>query len=140
MAVSDKITQVSTEQRNLYSDFLTNLNPHPNTKRIVIASDAEAVKRSIRNLILTNKYERLYNPRFGGNIRKYLFEPASAILANTIKDDIKEVIKNYEKRARVEDVIVSAFPDDSAYSITIIFSIRNVAQPIRLDLTLYRVR
>jgi phage baseplate assembly protein W len=139
MAIADNIGKNGV-QKNLYSDFLNNLNPHPNTKSLVVSKNTESVRRAIRNLILTNKYERPYNPKFGGNIRKYLFEQATPQTAFSIKEDIKQIVKNYEPRARVEDVIVSAFPDDNAYAITIIFSVRNETNPVRLDLTLYRVR
>jgi len=139
MARRDYFTETD-KQRNVYSDFLTDMNAHPQKKNIVVSKNEEAVKRAIRNLILTNKYERLYQPRFGGNIRKYLFEPASPQLAKAIETDIRMTIENFEPRARVEDVVVSAYPDDNAYSVRIVFSTRTLQAPTTLDLTLYRVR
>jgi len=139
MARRDYFTETN-KQRDVYSDFLTNLNAHPEKRNIVLSKNEEAVKRAIRNLILTNKYERFYNPRFGGNIRKHLFETASPQLAKAIESDIRQTIKDYEPRARVEDVVVSAYPDDNAYSVRIVFSTKNLQKPTALDLTLYRVR
>jgi len=139
MARADTYTQ-SDLTKDLYSDFMNDLTPHPNTNSIVLLKNVNAVSRSIKNLILTNKYERPYNPKIGSNIRAFLFEPADAITANSMRTEIELLISKYEPRAMIEDVIVNASQDENSYEVSIIYSIKNVAEPIRLDLTLYRVR
>lgn len=124
----------------LYSDFDHTFLPHPFTSQISRVVDVDAVKQSLRNLILTNKYERLRNPDFGGNIRRYLFEPYMPTTAIEIKQEIEDMIDRFEKRVRVIEVDVQDDIERNAISITIIFGIRQATENQRLDLTLYRVR
>ena len=127
-------------KQDIYSDFLTNFDVQPNTAQLVRNTNENAVKNALRNLIMTNKYERPHRPDYGGNIRNYLFEPLTPQTVDAMREDIKLTIQNYEKRVNVIDVIVSPYPDDSAVAITIVFSIRTNPNPVELELTLYRVR
>lgn len=103
-------------------------------------SNEDAVKRSVRNLILTDPGERFFKPKLGAGIRASLFENISRDTEWIIKENITDTIKNYEKRANLITVSVKALPDQNAYSATIIFSINNNVNPITLDLILRRVR
>jgi phage baseplate assembly protein W len=135
----DKFTAV-TAQSQIYSDLFTNLDVHPDNHDLVIKKNENAVKTAIRNLILTNKYERPFAPTIGGNIRNFLFEPITPVTQQNLKDEIISIITNYERRANLIDVVVSPNVDENAYEITIIFSIINIGTPITLNTFLYRVR
>jgi phage baseplate assembly protein W len=113
---------------------------HPNKQDLVLHTNEDAVKRSIRNIILTDRGERMFNPLIGSNIRSLLFENFSPQTASLLRDFIKSAIENFEPRATVIDVYVQALPDESAYAATIVFSVINKTEPVTLELLLNRVR
>lgn len=124
----------------LYSDFLTDLNPHPEMGDVVRFTNENAVKRSIRNLILTNRYERPFQPEIGSDINKILFEPMNTTTGSVLRQYIKSTIENYEPRCQLIDVMVVAYEERNVYVVTIIFATINKEEPTRLELSLYRVR
>lgn len=103
-------------------------------------SDEQSVKESIKNLIMTNRGERLFQPEVGCDIRSLLFDnftPDRLIIA---KELIKTTLNNYEPRAGVIGIDVISGIDDNSISITITFNIINREEPVVLTLTLDRVR
>lgn len=124
----------------VYSDFFTNLNVHPNKLDLVLHTNEDAVKRSIRNIILTNRGERFFNPVLGSSVRALLFENFTPQTAGLLKDYITTTIENFEPRARLREVYVQALPDESAYAATIVFNVINKSEPITLELLLNRIR
>lgn len=124
----------------LYSDLTTNFNIHPVKGDLVLLKDSDAVKRSIRNLILTDPYERFFNPTVGSGINASLFENMGRDTETILRIKITETIENFEPRANLLNVTVKALPDENAYSVTIVFSVINNIQPIQLDFILRRVR
>lgn len=124
----------------LNADLYTNFNKHPETGFLVRNLDANAVKTAIRNLLLTNKGERLFQPDIGSNIRKVLFEDISTTTSNMLKTYIEDAIKQHEPRVNVLDIIIAADDIQNAYRVSIIFEIINNTVPQTLNLTLYRVR
>ncbi len=139
MAQKDEYNNTNPKEE-LYSDFLTDFNVHPATGQVLRFVDEFAIKRSIRNLLLTNKYERLFQPSIGSNITRVLFEPVSTPTATLLKQYITETIDTYEKRCKLIEVIVTPSPDQNLYSVTIVFAIINKQDPITVNITLYRVR
>lgn len=136
---SQTITQ-SSRVETVYSDFTTSFDIHPTKLDLVTTTNEEAVKRSIRNLLLTDRGERLFNPILGSDIRSLLFENFSPQTESSLRDYIETTINNYEPRANLIDVIVSAFPEANAYSVTVVFSVINKSEPIVLDILLNRIR
>lgn len=124
----------------IYSDFMTNFNAHPNTGKLVTKTDVEAARRSLRNLILTNRGERFYKPTLGSNINSLLFEPATDIVTNQIKSLIQECIETYEKRIFLEKIDVNPIDEGTTYNIDIYFSIINNANVYNLNIKLDRLR
>ena len=102
--------------------------------------DTQAVIRSIRNLLLTRHYERPFNPDLGSNIDAMLFEMVSPLSATSLEKEIQNVIENYEPRATVDSIVVSAQPDNNAYNVTITFYIENATLPTTVTLLLERNR
>ena len=135
----DKNTSAN-RPKEIYSDFLTNFNAHPNTGVLLKRSDEEAVKRSIRNLLLTDAGERMFQPNLGSSVRRYLFENASEVTKNNLRETILNTIKNYEPRANVIDVIVTLSNDEHTYMIDIYFNIINNPTVVVFNVQLDRVR
>lgn len=125
---------------DIYSDFNHTFIPHPNTGQITRRVNIESVKLALRNLLLTNKYERLRNPDFGGNIRRWLFEPFNQNTRVEIEDEIKNMVRNYEPRVRLLEVIVTDDVDNNAVNVRITFNVLTSIDKEEVELTLYRVR
>jgi hypothetical protein len=126
--------------QNIYSDLTTNFTTHPIKGDLILLSNADAVKRSIINLMYTEPYERFFSPNIGAGLKAYLFENISQDTEFMIKEKIKEVITNFEPRANLIDVSVKAVPDQNLYTASIVFSIVNSINPITLEVILQRVR
>lgn len=124
----------------IYSDFGIAFLPHPNTGQISRRTNVDSVKMSLKNLLLTNKYERLRNPKFGGNIRRWLFEPFINTTYVEIEDQIRQMISNHEPRVFVTNVTVVPDEDRQLIDITISFGLITANVTDELNLTLYRVR
>jgi phage baseplate assembly protein W len=128
------------KQVEVYSDITTNFVSHPRTQDLVLLRNDEAVKRSIKNLILTNPGEKFFRPYLGTGIGASLFENMMPDTEFLLKERIIEIIENYEPRAELIDVIVKAYPDNNAYAVTISFSVNNDPTPTQLQMVLTRVR
>ena len=124
----------------LYSDVYSNLDIELVKNDLLKLENEESVKNSIKNILLTDKGERFFNPTFGSDIRRMLFENFTPATEQILKDLIKTAIKNFEPRAEVLDVKVFGNPDENSVALTIIFSVINKSEPVTLELTLNRVR
>lgn len=129
-----------TKKVNLYSDFHKDLRVSPISKDLALMKDEDAVKQSIRNLMLTDPGERLMQPNIGGGIRELLFEQMTPGTLKLMEENIVDTIEIYEPRAQLIDVRVIAGLDDTHVNITVLFSVRNEEQPIQLDVILDRTR
>lgn len=126
--------------RVIYSDIFTNLDIHPVNKGVLRKTNVDAVKQSIRNILLTDKGERPFQPNFGGNIRALLFDNATPQTFDFAKQNIRAAIESYEPRADVMDVVISGEIDRNEISITIVFRVINIETPVTLEVVLERVR
>lgn len=123
-----------------YSDLDLDFLAHPTTKDIVKKKGADAIKRSIRNLILTNFYDRPFQHYIGSNAQKLLFDNASQLTANFLTDAIKEVITKFEPRVLLIGVEVNFDYDNNGYNAVISYSILNRPQPLVTTIFLERLR
>lgn len=94
---------------------------HPATGDVLLATDIEAVKNSIKNIILTPRGTRPFFPEFGTRVRRLLFELASPITASQIRDEIVSAVEKYEKRVSTFQVRVDDDHERNAYRITATF-------------------
>ena len=133
-------TNNSVRSNKAYSDLNLNFNKNPATKDVAKLKDVEAVKRAVRNLILTNRFERPFHPEIGSDIRSLLFENMTPVVEVLLKDRIKETIDVYEPRADVTDIIVSGDSDRNEYRVQIEFRVLNVPDPIVVTEFLQRLR
>jgi phage baseplate assembly protein W len=133
-------TRKTTQSDPVFTDFYNNFNIHPQNKRLALHTDEQAVRRSMRNILQTNTKERLFNPEFGGGLRRFLFEDISVMTSDLIKDAVFDSITKYEQRARIIDVLVVSNEFAHSYEVSVYYEIINNANPQTLQLTLYRVR
>jgi len=125
----------------VFSDVNVSFTPHPVTGKLPVLKNADAVKRAVRNLILTNFGERPYEPVYGGNVRAMLFENTDdPLLDALIRTRIETAIENFEPRAKVDRVLVDLKPDSNALVVKIRFMVFNERFPVDLEVAIERVR
>ena len=134
---------ITNEKRSvrIFKDLNLNFNKNLVTNDIAKLTDVEAIKRSVRNLVQLNHYEKPFHPEIGSNIRSTLFENISPLAANLLSSQIENVIRTYEPRVELHRV--DSFPDldRKAYDVRIEFFIVNApAELVALDVLLERVR
>jgi phage baseplate assembly protein W len=107
---------------------------------LTVWKDEDSVKESMKNLILTDRGERLMQPNLGGNINAMLFENITPAIIILIQNQVRNTIELYEPRAELIDVVATSNIDDNTVRVRIVFYITNVQQPITLDVFLERTR
>lgn len=133
------IVSVTSRTKN-YSDLNLSLQLHPTRKDIIPLKDDAAVRNAVKNLILTNTYERPFHPELGANLRGLLFEPADAITRIAIKDQIESLLADQEPRVNKVKVFVENFDDRNAYRITVGFNIKQNDSQTEVEILLRRLR
>jgi phage baseplate assembly protein W len=123
-----------------FSDLDLNFTAHPVTKDIVLRYDENAVKTSLKNLILTSNFERPFHSEIGSPIKRLLFEPVTPMLGVVIKRAIVDTVNNYEPRVELLNVDVLVSENSNSIGVTIEFKIVNTERPLSLDLVLERTR
>lgn len=126
----------SPDYKDLDLDFFAN----PSTGDVYKKEGEEAIKRSVRNILFTNFYERLFQPFIGSNVRKLLFEPINPFTLILLQNAIKETINNFESRVRLVDVTVSSNLDNNGFNVRLQYIILNRNLPVDTTLFLERIR
>ena len=128
-------------ERNVrqYTDLDLFFAKKATSKDISKVTDIQAVKRSIRNLVLTNHYEKPFHPEIGSGVRGILFEPMTPLTAHVLTRKIEDVIENFEPRARLMSVRASPHLDRNEYECTIEFFVVNAPTEL-VDLTVFLER
>ena len=130
----------SKRSSRIFKDLNLNFQVNSATKDIQKITDVEAVKRSVRNLINLNHYEKPFHPEVGSNLRAMLFELMTPQMNHAISKQIQKLILNYEPRARLDQVIVTESTDRNAIEVRVIFYCMNIANPVTVLTTLQRIR
>jgi|TARA_B110000263_G_C14863794_1_gene309788 phage baseplate assembly protein W len=134
-------TPVSTVSRKKgWADLDLSLKRHPIQKDIIPLKDDKAIRNAVKNLVLTNFYERPFQHSKGANLSGLLFEPADMITAYEIKESIREVITYYEPRVIIRGVNVLDDLDQNAWIINIRFLIKNINIETNVEVLLRRTR
>jgi len=136
--ITNQSKQVATS-KHAYSDLDVNFKRHPNTGDVVVRKDADAVKRAVRNIILTNTYERPFKPGFGGSIRDLLFELNTDRKLRKAKNRLKSMIELFEPRVSNVRVGINSI-DANEIALEVNYSIRNGLPNQSIDMTLTRAR
>jgi|11BtaG_2_1085332.scaffolds.fasta_scaffold79209_2 phage baseplate assembly protein W len=124
----------------IFSDIPTNLTIHPKKKDLLMVTNEEAVKNSIRNLVQTNTYERVMQPDVGGNVIGLLFENFSRLTISQLETKIEATILNYEPRANLISVVASPAMDENSIGVTIVFAVIGNNRPVEFNILLERQR
>ena len=123
-----------------FSDLDLNFKAHPVTGDVAIRYDDDAIKTAVKNLVLTQNYERAFHSEIGSPVTGLLFDLATPMLSTTLKRVIGDLISNFEPRVNLTDVVVNTSLDNNSVYISIYFTILNTVRPLSLDLTLSRTR
>lgn len=125
--------------RRWYTDIDLNITPHPSSGDLVLKQDKEAVKRSVRNIMLTNNYERPFKPNFGANLRGLLFELADDMTKFEIRNQISEALEMLEPRVRVDNIFLTQSRANTMH-VNLHYGVVGVKEPQELEVILQRVR
>lgn len=131
---------VTIQSDRTFRDLDLNFQIHPIRKDINVHKNEFAIINSIKNLVLTNHYEKPFQPEIGSNIRRLLFENVDALMAAQIQREIEETINNFEPRAQVTRVTAVASPDENRYNVELEFFVINNSNPITINFFLERIR
>lgn len=133
-------TQITTNREPDYTDLDLDFMRNPKTDLLILKTGREAIKRSVRNIILTNQYERPFQSYIGSGIKKLLFENYTPMTNILLEDTIRLTLENFEPRITVQDVVVTDDIDNNGFSVSISFVIKNTNEPIITSVFLERIR
>lgn len=133
-------TQNLIESTRNFRDLDLNFQIHPVRKDINVFKNEYAVINAVKNLVLTNFYEKPFRPQIGSNVRRLLFENVDGIVAAQLEKAIEETILNYEPRVQISKIIATPTPDENKYSVYLEFFVINNPNPITINFFLERVR
>ena len=133
-------TNESTRSSKIYKDLNLGFEQNTATKDFQKIKDVEAVKRSVRNLINTNHYEKPFHPEIGSNLRAMLFELMSPQMNHMISKQIENLINSYEPRCNLVQVHTQPRLDRNGYSVQISFRVQNHPDEVIVESFLERLR
>lgn len=131
---------MATKATKNFVDLDLSFKVNPFTKDLYLKTDEEAVKAAVRHLILTKNFERPFRSEIGTQVTSLLFENFTSAVKIAMERTIKETIEKFEPRVRLIDVTVTEMPEDNDLKITVVFALKNTANPITISTLLSRVR
>jgi hypothetical protein len=126
--------------QKIYSDLDLTFKRLPATNDVALRYDDQSVVASVRNLLLTNFYERPFQPNLGSNVNTILFEMADGITSGILEKEIRNVIQNYEPRVKINQLIISPSTDENSFNMTMSFFIGNNTRATTVNMLLQRSR
>ena len=130
---------IVTSRSRIFRDIDLSFDVKPNGE-LYTKKDAAAVKQALKNIILTNRFEKPFKPHYGADIRSLLFELADPDIDEEIKEKIKNTVARYEPRAEILDIDVNAQPDANSIGVTITFRVVNSGEEISFSAFVSRLR
>ena len=127
----------------IYKDLSLFFTPNPVSGDVTMVTDVQDIKRSVRNLVMTNRFEKPFHPEIASHVRDLLFERFTPITFNLLRNRIETVLANYEPRVSVTDVEIDDTGeaiDGNELNVRIFFTLRNDPQIQSVDILLERVR
>ena len=134
------LTNQSKRSARIYKDLNLDFQQNSATKDIQKLLDVESVKRSVRNLINLNYYEKPFHPEIGSNLRGLLFENITPQISHYMGKQIELLIKNYEPRCKMVEVVNRPNIERNGYSVSVSFYVVNTPTPIQVETFLERLR
>jgi phage baseplate assembly protein W len=126
--------------QTVYRDFDITFKKHPVTNGLVIRKNSDAITQGVKNLILTDKYERPFKPQFGSDVRKRLFDNFDPLTLEGVKHDVELAFENYSSRAQLLNVGVGSDPDTNQLFVTITYRPINAAKVVTATFSLEALR
>lgn len=123
-----------------YRDLDLNFNIHPLKKDINKNLDEIAVVNSIKNIVSTNFFEKPFQPDYGSNVRRMLFENLDVITASALEREIQQSVTNFEPRVELLSVRVNADVEQNGFMVEMQFTILNRSDPVTINFLLERLR
>jgi len=133
-------TNESKRTSRTFKDLDLDFGLNSVTKDVNKLTDAEAIKRSVRNLINTNNYERPFHPEIGSGIRGLLFEPMTELTTHFMRQRIAEMLNEYEPRIFLNKIVCRPDEEKNSYFASITFTIIGTQEPVVVETFLERVR
>ena len=137
---TENLSNDSKRATRIYKDLDLDFGRNTVTNDVNKLTDVEAVKRSVRNLINTNHYERAFHPEIGSDVRSMLFEPMTPLTALNLQRKVAEVLNNFEPRINLQQVLASPDLDRNSYALKILFYVVGSNQPVEVETFLERLR
>jgi phage baseplate assembly protein W len=134
------LTNKTKKSVKIFKDLNLDFQQNAATKDIQKIEDVESVKRSVRNLVSLNYYEKPFHPEIGSNIRGLLFENITPQISHYIGKQLELLIRNYEPRCRLVNVENMPDLDKNGYSVSVSFYVVNVSNPVVVETFLERLR
>ena len=134
------LTNKTKKIEKVYKDLNLDFQQNTATKDIQKIENVESVKRSVRNLINLNHYERPFHPEIGSNLRGLLFENITPQISHYMGKQIELLIKNYEPRCKMVEVVNRPDIDRNGYAVSVSFYVVNTPNPIQVETFLERLR
>jgi len=126
--------------KRFYRDLDLNFTRNPVTNDITKIEDVDSIKRSVRNLVQTNFFEKPFHPEVGCGVRELLFENYTPIIGIFLKRKIAEVINRYVPRVSLQDISLDDDPDRNRLKLSIYFYVQNISDPVVVETFLQRLR
>ena len=134
----------SSRSTYIYKDLSLYFTPNPVSGDVTMVTDVQDIKRSVRNLVLTNRFEKPFHPEVASHVRDLLFEPFTPVTINLLRNRIETVLENYEPRVTLTDVEVEdpdfQRMDNNELNVRIFFTLKNDPEIQTVDVLLERVR
>ena len=127
----------------IYKDLSLFFTPNPVSGDVTMVTDVQDIKRSVRNLVMTNRFEKPFHPEVASHVRDLLFERFTPITFNLLRNRIETVLANYEPRVSVTDIEIEdsgRAMDNNQLNVRIFFTLRNDPQIQSVDILLERIR
>ena len=137
---TENLSNDSKRATRIYKDLDLDFGRNVVTNDVNKLTDVESVKRSVRNLINTNHFERPFHPEIGGNVRALLFENMTPLTALNLQRKIEEVLNNFEPRIKLVQILANPDIDRNGYKLEIKFYVIGIQNPITVETFLERLR
>jgi|TARA_B100000902_G_scaffold381204_1_gene417428 phage baseplate assembly protein W len=134
------LTNKTKKTEKVYKDLNLDFQQNSATKDIQKIENVESVKRSVRNLINLNYYEKPFHPEIGSNLRGLLFENITAQISHYMGKQVELLIRNYEPRCKMVEVVNRPDVERNGYSVSVSFYVVNTPDPIQVETFLERLR
>ena len=127
----------------IYRDLNLFFTPNPVSGDVSMVTDVQDIKRSVRNLVMTSRFDRPFHPEIASHVRDLLFERFTPITFNLLRQRIETILENYEPRVRVLEIQIDdsgQMIDNNELNVRIFFALKNKPQTEFVDVMLERVR